>query len=378
MGDGVESQATYCHTEEDGEGDSLIYYFNWLNPLDDFLSVPDPPIDIKVVVSTPTGLFISWIPPSQPHGIVTKYNVYVRTGNSRDDKNTDKKSVPSQQLQFEVKGLQAFTEYQFWVTAVTRVGEGKPSRIVTQVTSNRIPARIISFGGTLVKPWRAPAILHCSAVGQPKRDWFKSDNLMHQGAIHNAQLTDAGELMFSSLQVHDTGNYSCQVDNGVGTDKITYHLIVQVPPSAPVLYVTSATSSSILIHWKSGSTGNAPITGYSLHYKRIHGNMEELKLSRHTTSQELKGLLCGSTYQLYLVAYNKIGSSAPSSTINVRTQGQSPGVPSTSSLLKPNSTSVNLNLYSWPDNGCPILFFVLKYKSISDKEDSDWILGNSN
>lgn len=275
-----------------------------------------------------------------------------------------------------MKGLQAFTEYQFWVTAVTRVGEGKPSRIVNQVTSNRIPARIISFGGTLVKPWRSPAVLHCSAVGQPKREWFKSDNVMHQGAIHNAQITDAGELMFSGLQVHDTGNYSCQVENGVGTDKVTYNLIVQVPPAAPVLYVTSATSSSILIHWKSGSAGNAPITGYSLNYKRAHGNVEDLRLSRHTTSQELKGLVCGTTYQLYLVAYNKIGSSAPSTSINVRTQGQSPGVPSTISLLKPNSTSVNLNLYSWPDNGCPILFFVLKYRSISDGEDSDWILGN--
>ena len=342
------------------------------------MPVPDPPIDIKVVVSSPNSLFISWIPPSQPHGIITKYNVYVRTGNGRDDKNTDKKSVPSQQLQFEVKGLQAFTEYQFWVTAVTRVGEGKPSRIVTQVTSNRVPARIISFGGTIVKPWRSPAVLHCSAVGQPKREWFKSDSLMHQGAIHNAQITEAGELMFSSLQVHDTGNYSCQVENGVGTDKITYNLVVQVPPAAPVLYVTSATSSSILIHWKSGNTGNAPITGYSLHYKRTHGNVEELRLSRHTTSQELKGLVCGTTYQLFLVAYNKIGASPPSTSINVRTQGQSPGVPSSAALLKPNSTSVNLNLYSWPDNGCPILFFVLKYRSISDGDDSDWILGKKN
>lgn len=327
------------------------------------------------MVSSPTALYVSWIPPSQPHGIITKYNVYVRTGNGRDDKNTDKKSIPSQQLQFEVKGLQAFTEYQFWVTAVTRVGEGKPSRIVTQVTSNRIPARIISFGGTLVKPWHSAAVMHCSAVGQPKREWFSSDNLMHHGAIHNAQITEAGELMFAGLQAGDTGNYSCQVENGVGTDKITYHLVVQVKPAAPVLYVTSATSSSILIHWKSGYAGNAPITGYSLHYKRTHGNMDELRLSRHTTSQELKGLVCGTTYQLYLLAYNKIGSSTPSTSINVRTQGQSPGVPSTTSLLKPNSTSVNLNLYAWPDNGCPILFFVLKYRSISDGEDSDWILG---
>lgn len=309
------------------------------------------------------------------HGIITKYNVYIRSGTDRDELNSDKRSVPSQQLHYEAKGLQPYSEYQFWVTAVTRVGEGKSTRVITQVTSNRIPARIISFGGTVVKPWRSPVILNCAVVGQPKRDWFKGDTPIHSGAIHNVQITDAGELMFSNLQVYDTGNYSCVVENGVGTDKITYNLVVQVPPAAPVLYVTSATSSSILIHWKSGSNGNAAITNYSLHYKRLHANIEELKLSRHTTTQELKGLLCGSTYQLYLVAYNKIGSSPPSTTINVRTQGQSPGLPSSTALVKPNSTSVNLHLYIWPDNGCPILFFVLKYRSISDKDDSDWILG---
>lgn len=332
-------------------------------------------MDIKVVVSSPNSLFISWVAPRQPHGIITKYNLYSRVISGREELNTEKKSVPSQQLQYEAKSLQPYTEYQYWVTAVTRVGEGKSSKISSQVTSNRVPARVVSFGVTMVKPWRSTTTLACAAVGQPKREWYKGESVILPASIHNVQMTDAGELLFGNLQLFDTGNYSCQVENGVGTDRITYNLIVQVPPAAPVLYVTSATSSSILIHWKSGNNGNAPITSYTLHYKRVHGNLEELKLSRHTTSHELKGLLCGSTYQLYLTAFNKIGSSPSSVVINVRTQGQSPGLPGSAVLIKPNSTSVNLNLYSWPDNGCPILFFVLKYRSISDGEDTDWILG---
>ena len=61
-----------------------------------------------------------------------------------------------------------------------------------------------------------------------------------------------------------------------------------VPPNAPVLYVTSSTSSSILLHWKPGHSGGAPLTGYTLHYRTTHGNLDELQLSRHATSHELK------------------------------------------------------------------------------------------
>lgn len=61
-----------------------------------------------------------------------------------------------------------------------------------------------------------------------------------------------------------------------------------MPPSAPVLYVTSSTSSSILLHWKSGHNGGASLTGYTLHYRTTHGNLDELQLSRHATSHELK------------------------------------------------------------------------------------------
>lgn len=79
------------------------------------------------------------------------------------------------------------------------------------------------------------------------------------------------------------------------------------------------------MHWKDSSNGNAPIMEYTLHYRKTHGNLEEKQLSRHASSHELKSLLCGSTYQIYLTASNKIGTSPASTNLHVRTQGQQPG-----------------------------------------------------
>ncbi|XP_026832515.1 Down syndrome cell adhesion molecule-like protein Dscam2 isoform X2 [Drosophila erecta] len=353
MGDGVVSKPLFCHSEED---------------------VPEAPADIKVVSSSSQSLYISWLPPNEPNGVITKYSLYTRVVNGREELNNEKRSLPSQQAYYEAKGLHPHMEYQFWVTASTRVGEGKSSRVSSQITTNRIPARIISFGGPVVRPWRSTVTLPCTAVGKPKREWFKSDVALRQGGLHNSQLLDSGDLIISSLQLADGGNYSCQVDNGIGTDRLTHTLIVQVPPTAPVLYVTSATSSSILMHWKCGFTGNAPITGYTLFYRRANGNTDEMQLSRHASSHELKGLMCGSTYQIHLSAQNKVGTSPTSTILHVRTQGQSPGHPASTALLAPNSTSLLVRLHSWPDNGCPLLYFVLQYRAVTEDPDAEWVL----
>ena len=87
-----------------------------------------------------------------------------------------------------------------------------------------------------------------------------------------------------------------------------------------------------------------------------------------------QGLHCGSTYHLYLAAQNKIGSSLPSPTLSVKTQGLAPGVPEAQTLLSPNSTSVLLRLHVWPDNGCPLTYFVVQYRPINKHH---WTLGKS-
>ncbi|XP_053978099.1 cell adhesion molecule Dscam2-like isoform X6 [Hylaeus volcanicus] len=346
VGDGVPTTVTYCQTEED---------------------VPGSPADIKVVVSSPQALFISWLPPLEPNGVITKYNLYTRVVDGREELNHGKRTLPATSTYFEATDLQQHVEYQFWVTGSTRVGEGQSSRVAAQVPTNRVPARITSFGGHVVRPWRGSATLSCNAVGDPTREWYKgSTEQIRTDTTRNIQILPSGELVLSNLQSQDGGNYTCQVENAQGSDKLHYTLTVQVPPSAPVLYVTSSTSSSILLHWKPGHSGGAPLTGYTLHYRTTHGNLEELQLSRHATSHELKGLLCGNTYQLYLTSHNKIGSSPSSPVLSVRTQGQAPGIPPAAAFLSPNSTTLVLRLHVWPDNGCPIRYFVIQYRPINE------------
>ncbi|XP_068892723.1 cell adhesion molecule Dscam2 isoform X6 [Tenebrio molitor] len=347
VGEGVFALPTYCQTEED---------------------VPGSPADIKVVVNSLQSLKLSWLPPLEPNGIITKYNLYKRSMNGRQEVDHAKQTISSQHTSYEIKTIQAHIEYQFWVTASTRIGEGQSSRVVSQVASSRVPARIVSFGGTIVRPWKSSVAFPCEAVGSPKREWLCNEKILKGVTNQNQQILDTGELILSNLQLIDVGNYTCQVDNNQGSDKITYNLLVQVPPSAPLLYVTSATSSSILLHWKVGNNGGAQISGFTLNYRKEHGNLDEVHLSRHATSYELKRLLCGTTYNLYLTAHNIIGSSPASQPLQARTQGHPPGVPSAAAFLSPNSTSVLLRLHVWPDNGCPILYFILQYRKASNSQ----------
>ncbi|XP_050445648.1 cell adhesion molecule Dscam2 isoform X4 [Cataglyphis hispanica] len=355
IGDGVPSTTIYCQTDED---------------------VPGSPADIKVVVSSPQALFISWLPPLEPNGIITKYNLYTRVVDGREELNHGKKTLPATSTYFEATDLQQHVEYQFWVTGSTRMGEGQSSRVTAQVPTNRVPARITSFGGHVVRPWRSSATLACNAVGDPTREWYKgTTEQMRTDSARNVQILTTGELVLSNLQSQDSGNYTCQVENSQGSDKLHYTLTVQVPPSAPVLYVTSSTSSSVLLHWKSEHNGGAPLTGYTLYYRTTHGTLDELQLSRHATNHELKGLLCGNTYQLYLTSHNKIGSSPPSPVLSVRTQGQAPGIPPSAAFISPNSTTLVLRLHVWPDNGCPINYFVIQYRPINEFH---WTLVSNN
>lgn len=129
-------------------------------------SAPGPPEDIKVFPTTPQSFLISWLPPNEPNGVITKYNLYTRyyvlfsslirvvimllnllkyiraisfskfrIVNGAEELNHAKRNLPGSHTTFEMKNIQQQVEYQFWITAVTRVGEGQSSSVVSQTAS---------------------------------------------------------------------------------------------------------------------------------------------------------------------------------------------------------------------------------------------------
>lgn len=59
-----------------------------------------------------------------------------RVMNGEEELNHMKRTLPSHHLTYETKGLQPHLEYQFWVTASTKIGEGQSSRVATQILSS--------------------------------------------------------------------------------------------------------------------------------------------------------------------------------------------------------------------------------------------------
>jgi len=51
-------------------------------------------------------------------------------------------------------------------------------------------------------------------------------------------------------------------------------------------------------------TDNAPIHGYTIHYKPEFGDWETVQISSTAQKYTLENLWCGSRYQIYVTAYN--------------------------------------------------------------------------
>jgi len=60
-----------------------------------------------------------------------------------EELNHMKRTLPSHHLTYETKGLQPHLEYQYWVTASTKIGEGQSSKIATQILSTTRSKRSI-------------------------------------------------------------------------------------------------------------------------------------------------------------------------------------------------------------------------------------------
>lgn len=106
--------------------------------------------------------------------------------------------------------------------------------------------------------------------------------------------------------------------------------------------------------------------------ERTNGEWEEVRVSHKESSLVLKGLWCGSRYQIYIQAYNQIGMGGQSDNVAATTEGGKPGTVSQERLLYVNATSITLYLENWEDGGCPITHFEIEYKR---RDDEEWTLG---
>ncbi|XP_014485965.1 PREDICTED: Down syndrome cell adhesion molecule-like protein Dscam2 isoform X3 [Dinoponera quadriceps] len=350
-GEGVSSSPVSCTTEE---------------------TVPDAPERVKAVVSGENAVVISWLPPRRPNGLLTKYTVYIRVLDQGQEVKISKSILPAQNLHHEASGLKPHESYEAWVTASTKVGQGSSTPVIKLQPSANVPAAIISFGMSIVVPWRMDVNMACLVVGDPRPsvEWRRADMKLQQ----KSDVGPDNTLILRNVQRSHEDNYSCHAKNSLGTDEITYTLHIQVPPTSPTLLATGTTTDAIQLQWKQGDNGGAPIKGFLLAYRREFAEWEEVMLDRRASTHLLEGLQCGTRYQFTLAAFNRIGSGSASDIQTAKTNGSKPVPPPKHHFVRANQTFVILELAAWQDGGCPLTYFVVEYRRLP----GDWLLVSNN
>ncbi|XP_063893551.1 cell adhesion molecule Dscam1 isoform X20 [Helicoverpa armigera] len=343
-GDGVRSAPIHCQTEQD---------------------VPEAPRAVKALVMGQDSILVSWRPPAQPNGVVTHYNVYTQAQNAEPHPN----KVPATQTSYSATELKA-GRYDFWVTASTIIGEGQPSATASCSPSDKVPAKIASFDESFTATYKEDVKLPCLAVGVPPPNilWKVKGHPLE--ASERVRQLPEGSLQIAGVAREDAGEYSCHVDNQFGTDTVTHTLSVLAPPFPPQLSIASSSVSSLTLRLKpSVDVDQSPAAGYTIHYKQEFGDWETVQIPSTTDTYTLENLFCGSRYQLYVTAYNGIGTGEASDVVIARTRGSKPPVPRAADFIEVGSSSVTLHLKQWLDGGCPMSHFVVENKK---KGAAEW------
>ncbi|XP_076297124.1 Down syndrome cell adhesion molecule 1 isoform X41 [Lasioglossum baleicum] len=344
-GDGVKSAPIHCQTEQDA---------------------PEAPTAIKALVMSPESILVSWRPPSQPNGVIAQYTVYTKADNA-DEPSSQK--IPPNQLTHEASKLDKQRRYDFWVTASTNIGEGQASKIVSLAASVRVPAKVASFDDKFTATYKEDVKLPCLAVGVPAPEViWKVRGVVLQSSDRLRQLPE-GSLFIKEVDRTDAGEYSCYVENSYGHDTVTHQLVVHAPPHSPQVTLTATTTNSLTMKLRPHPTDNAPIHGYTIHYKPEFGDWDTVQISSTDQIYTLENLWCGSRYQIYVTAYNGIGTGDPSDMLNIRTKGSKPIIPEAARFIEVSTNSITLHLSAWSDGGCPMLYFVVEHKK---KHQQEW------
>ncbi|XP_050441202.1 cell adhesion molecule Dscam2 isoform X2 [Adelges cooleyi] len=350
-GDGTRSKLIYCKTEED---------------------TPSMPADIKAAISSINSIIVSWLPPLHPNGKLTGYLVYtsVLTGH-KDSKPIKRILGPSVEV-FETTRIIDGAKYQFWVKSTTKVGEGESTRTITVLPTIKVPAQIVSFSQLVNIRWKKNVTLNCKRVGIPfpQPIWTKDGRSVTSSGRY--QINKDGALVIHDVQHTDRGNYTCFVENTHGKDEIVYTVNVRVPPPPPKLSIHVEQTDSLHLKWTDTAEPDVPILGYIINYKREHGDWEEIQIDGKSHSRVLQNLNCGTKYQVYITAFNKIGTGLPCDIMTAYTKGSVP-VPPVLSLeaVTYNSSAISAWLDHWNDGGCGILYYAVEWRQ--PKLSDEWV-----
>ncbi len=336
------------------------------------------PLNLTSRTVTSTTLSLRWgLPATNGGSALTDYKIEVSSnlGSSW----TEIPHSASLTRSFDVSGLTRATTYQFRVSAISSVGVGAVSDIVTVKTLSAVPNAPTPFSTsvgtkTASLKWAAPV----DNGGQVITDYVVSISRDSgtSWAVLESAVSIKRTFAITGLTPGATYPVRIQAKNRIGNSAPLELTITTLPvvASAPLNLSTSeVTGSTLRLNWAAPTNdGGARVSNYLIQVSSVGSKFTTIE---HPVSDALDlllgGLNAGTKYWFKVAAINAAGNSAFSNTIEALTVGVAPSAP-TALAGTASATNVLLSWQSTPvAGGSAIRNYIVEYSS---DEGSTWLV----
>ena len=211
-----------------------------------------------VVSASSRSLSLEWLPPAQPNGIITLYNLFVDSTLSFSGLNTSA----------TVTSLLPYQQYTLALQACTAIG-CSPSPTVTNQTlpdspQDLAPPILVALGPTSVSAtWQPPAVPNGAILGynllQLSGAGLTQTTVVYSGTGSQATVTglSPATLYFFRLVAYNAGGSVQSRTSNVTT-------IESSPDGVPAPNVSVLSSTALAISWSAPLVPNGIVTGFVL------------------------------------------------------------------------------------------------------------------
>ncbi|XP_072144769.1 cell adhesion molecule Dscam1-like isoform X4 [Dermacentor andersoni] len=299
------------------------------------VEVPAQPLDLRILEVWSRKVNVIWSEPYSGNSPISSYIVHYwrdRDGAHRLMEQT----VPSGQTSAMISELHPGASYSLTVTAENEVGQGPPSDPVRFLTAEEEP------GGSPTDVWAAakgPTSIAVSWKPPPRDTWngvlkgyyvgYRAAESSQPYSFKTVETVVNGSQEVTLVGLTKSSRYSVIVKafNAIGSGPPSEALLVYTldgdVPFPPALTLISSTDSAFKVKWTHSKATAAPVTGYTLHYKKNAGPWHHIPVvASGDTSYTLTDLDGGATYKVYLTASNQFGRGSGSEAIIINTTDQ--------------------------------------------------------
>nr|XP_037280563.1 Down syndrome cell adhesion molecule-like protein Dscam2 [Rhipicephalus microplus] len=297
------------------------------------VEVPSQPLDLRILEVWSRKVNVIWSEPYSGNSPINNYIVHYWRDKDGAHRLMEQ-SVPSSQTSAMISELHPGASYSLTVTAENEVGQGPPSDPVRFLTAEEEP------GGSPTDVWAAakgPTSIAVSWKPPPRDTWNgvlkgyyvgyrAADSIQQPYSFKTVETVVNGSQEVTLVGLTKSSRYSVIVKafNAIGSGPPSEALLVRTldgdVPLPPALTLISSTDSAFKVKWTRSKATVAPVTGYTLHYKKNAGPWHHIPVvASDDTSYTLTDLDGGATYKVYLTASNQFGRGSGSEAIIINT-----------------------------------------------------------